>query len=264
MDLSKDEKLAILRAADELIGEGGRNLLVKILKGSREKKVLELELDQSPVYGYLHSETIAAITEKLDWMIEHDFLEISYSGKLPMIVYTSRGWEIEADQRADEFLIGWNRLLMEGAAIPDMEYLKDRNRHMIFLFLDKIRKTGDTKYIPLLEEWEKIEYKKVRAKIQDTILSIKENTPIDLESVHQREAEIEEALEGERLHDFQLKCWDCGSRYILTIEEKTFLNKKDYIFRNDVKDAENSGSMGTNLILLKIAKMAMYSLKMKD
>lgn len=50
MNLSKDEKLAILRAADELIGAGGRSLLAKILKGSREKKVLELELDKTPVY----------------------------------------------------------------------------------------------------------------------------------------------------------------------------------------------------------------------
>lgn len=105
MNLTKKEKLAILRAADELIATGGRNLLSKILKGSREKKVLELELDKSPVYGYFQSETIAAITEKVDWMIEHDFLEIFYSGKLPMIVYTDRGWQIEASQRADEFLL---------------------------------------------------------------------------------------------------------------------------------------------------------------
>ncbi|WP_232334463.1 hypothetical protein [Oceanobacillus sp. AG] len=67
--------------------------------------MLELELDKSPVYGYFQSETIAAITEKVDWMIEHDFLEIFYSDKLPMIVYTDRGWQIEANQRADEFLL---------------------------------------------------------------------------------------------------------------------------------------------------------------
>ncbi|MBN6205833.1 hypothetical protein JYK21_05160 [Ralstonia pickettii] len=190
MELSKGEKLAILRAADELIGQGGRNLLAKILKGSREKKVLKLELDQSPVYSYFHSETIAEITEKVDWMIEHDFLEISYSGKLPMIVYTNRGWQIEADQRADEFLNEWDKLLMEGAPIPNMEYLKDRNRHMIFLFLDKIRETGDSKYIPFLEAWEKVDYKKVRAKICHVIQSITENAPIDLDLVHQREAEL--------------------------------------------------------------------------
>jgi len=39
---------AIIRGADEMILSGGRNLLVKVLKGSKAKKVLELQLDQSP------------------------------------------------------------------------------------------------------------------------------------------------------------------------------------------------------------------------
>ncbi len=228
MELSINEKLAILRAADELIAQGGRNLLSKILKGSREKKVLELKLDQSPVYGYFHSVTIAEITEKIDWMIEHDFLNISYSGKLPMIVYTDRGWQIEADQMADELLKEWDRVLMEGAPIPDMEYLKDRNRHMIFLFLDKIRETGEAKYIPLLEAWKKVDYKKVRARINTTIRSIEENAPIDLEAVAQREAEIEEALKGEEPQDFLLECWECGNRFTFTIGEQKFFREMGF------------------------------------
>jgi predicted ArsR family transcriptional regulator len=39
-DLSAEEIRAILRAADELIAAGGRSLLSKILKGSKDKKVL--------------------------------------------------------------------------------------------------------------------------------------------------------------------------------------------------------------------------------
>lgn len=62
--LTVDEKLAILRAADEIIGQGGRTILAKILKGSRDKKVLVLGLDRCPVYGYFKSEKIADITEK--------------------------------------------------------------------------------------------------------------------------------------------------------------------------------------------------------
>lgn len=50
--LSDEEIKAILRAADELIATGGRNMLAKILKGSKDKKVLEHGLDQCPVYGY--------------------------------------------------------------------------------------------------------------------------------------------------------------------------------------------------------------------
>jgi len=40
--LSKTDILTILRAADEIIAQGGRTLLAKVLKGSREKKVLQL------------------------------------------------------------------------------------------------------------------------------------------------------------------------------------------------------------------------------
>lgn len=247
MNLSNEEKLAILRAADEIIFSGGRTLLAKILKGSREKKVLELELDKSPAYGYFNSETIAAITEKVDWMIDHDFLDISYSGKLPMIVFTDRGWQIEADQRADEFLQEWDQIISEGSPIPDMEYLKDRNRHMIFLFLDKIRETGDSKYIPFLEAWEKVDYKKVRAKIRETIRSIEENAPIDFEQVRQRENEIAEALEGEEPQDFLLKCWECGERFTFTVEEQRFFKQKGFVLPKRCRDCRFKRRYGIDL-----------------
>jgi len=40
--LSEPEIALILRGADELIGSGGRTLLAKVLKGSKEKRLLEL------------------------------------------------------------------------------------------------------------------------------------------------------------------------------------------------------------------------------
>ena len=40
-DLPYEEVRAILRGADDLIMRGGRALLAKVLKGSREKKLLE-------------------------------------------------------------------------------------------------------------------------------------------------------------------------------------------------------------------------------
>ena len=49
--LPSEEIRIILRGADDLIMSGGRTLLARILKGSREKKILELEFDHSPAYG---------------------------------------------------------------------------------------------------------------------------------------------------------------------------------------------------------------------
>ena len=76
---------------------------------------------------------------------------------------------IERDQYADEFLHEWNEWLDNGIPVVNMNYLKDRNRGMITLFLQKIKQTGNPKYIPLLQQWEKIEYKKVRKMIAEVI-----------------------------------------------------------------------------------------------
>jgi predicted ArsR family transcriptional regulator len=64
--LTDEEIKAILRAADEIIATGGRSMLAKILKGSKDKKVLEHGLDQCPVYGYYKELTLLEITNRID------------------------------------------------------------------------------------------------------------------------------------------------------------------------------------------------------
>lgn len=80
-----------MRGADELIATGGRNLLAKILKGSKDKKLLHYGLDKSPVYGFYKELKIEDITARIDWLIKKGYLDIEYSGRLPVIVYTDRG-----------------------------------------------------------------------------------------------------------------------------------------------------------------------------
>lgn len=220
--LPEHEILAILRAADEIIAQGGRTLLAKILKGSREKKVLALELDKCPVYGYFKPEKMEAVKEKIEWMIDYDFLDIQYSGKLPMIVFTERGWYIERDRRADEFLAEWDKWIEEDQPIPDMTYLKDRNRGMILLLLKKAQESGETKYIPYLEAWEQVDYKKVRAEIRKTIGMLKSGEQVDRSEALERQQEWNEALKGSAPQDIQLKCWECGDRFTFSIGEQKF------------------------------------------
>ncbi|WP_248930355.1 RQC domain-containing protein [Paenibacillus hamazuiensis] len=71
--LQEEEIRSILHAADSIAGKAGRNLLAKILKGSRDKKLLELGLYDNVSYGYYGSLTLAEITERVDWMIKNDF-----------------------------------------------------------------------------------------------------------------------------------------------------------------------------------------------
>jgi hypothetical protein len=112
--LTSEEIKIILRGADDLIGEGGRNLLAKILKGSRDKKVLALGLNGSPIYGYYSSLTIYDITSKIDWLIKKRYLIIEFSGRLPILIYSPKGWEIEKDTYTDEIISGFDKLIDSG------------------------------------------------------------------------------------------------------------------------------------------------------
>ncbi len=40
---------------------------------------------------------------------------------------------------------------------------------MIWEFLDKIERDGDERFIPLLERWAAVDYKKVRARIAEVV-----------------------------------------------------------------------------------------------
>ncbi|WP_235991737.1 RQC-minor-1 family DNA-binding protein [Metabacillus schmidteae] len=226
--LSDEEIKVILRAADGIIASGGRTLLAKILKGSREKKLLELELDKCPVYGYYKSEKLEDVMDKIDWMIDFDFLEIQYSGKLPMIVYTERGWQIECDQYADELLSEWKKWLEEEKQDIDMTYLKDRNRQMILLLLDKVKESGNKAFIPYLKLWEKIEYKKVKEAIRTTTKALENNEQVDEQLIKERIAANTEALKGSAPQDLLLKCWDCGDRFTFSISEQKFFKQKGF------------------------------------
>jgi Probable zinc-ribbon domain/RQC domain len=237
--LSEEDIKVILRAADEIIGQGGRTLLAKILKGSREKKVLQLELDKCPVYGYFKSESIDSITDKIDWMIDFEFFTIHYSGKLPMIVYTERGWHIESVQYADELLHEWKVWIQQGKLDPDMTYLKDRNREMILLMLEKVKESGNQDFIPYLKCWENIEYKKVKEAIRTTIKALENQEPMNEQVVLERTEAYNEAIKGSAPQDLRLKCWECGTRFTFTVDEQKCFKKKGFKLPKTCKRCRN-------------------------
>jgi hypothetical protein len=170
--LSPEELKAILRGADELIGSGGRSLLVKILKGSHAQEVLRLHFDQCPVYGYFHALSADEVLARIDRAILDGYLKIVYDYSLPVLVFTDAGWEIEKETFANELLAGFDTLLTTSQPPYDMSYLKDRNRSLIWCLLDKIEASRNPKYLPLLEAWEQIDYQKVRQRIQEVIRKI--------------------------------------------------------------------------------------------
>jgi hypothetical protein len=170
-ELSDGEIAAILRAADTMIARGGRTQLSKVLKGSREQTIFEHGLDLCPAYGFYRDVPIDEILRRVDWMIENDYLRIEYNGRLPVIVFTERGWDIEVETMAVELVRMFETRLAAGPPY-DFSELKDRNRQMIFLFLDKLEASGRREFIPLLEAWAEIDYQKVRARIARVIRTL--------------------------------------------------------------------------------------------
>jgi superfamily II DNA helicase RecQ len=171
IELPFNEIKIILRGADDLIMSGGRNLLAKVLKGSKDKKVIDLELDKSPVYGYFKGLNLQDIMAKIDWLIENYYLKIRYDRRLPLLIFTEKGWEIEKNTYADE-LLNKLRELLESGDYSFVKDLKDRNRSMILLLLKKIQATKDNRFIPLLEAWAKIDYLKVQRVIRGVIMEL--------------------------------------------------------------------------------------------
>lgn len=171
-DLPMEDIQMILRGADELISTGGRSMLAKILKGSKDKKILEYKLNECPAYGYYHDMKLDDISKCIDWMIKKDYLRIKYDYRLPLLVFSEKGWEIEKETFAEEL---YQRLCLDikeknARVIFEM---KDVNRQVVMLVLDKIEKDGTDEFLICLEAWKPMEVKKVAARITEVENTIK-------------------------------------------------------------------------------------------
>jgi superfamily II DNA helicase RecQ len=151
--LSDEEIRTILRGADDLIMSGGRSLLARVLKGSKQKAVLEKELDRSPVYGAMRELSIDEITRRIDWMIEERYLAIEYDYRLPLLKYTALGWAIEREIYAAELLGRLDREIEQGAQARDIGWLSERHPQVLELVVERISGSGDRKYLPFLRRW---------------------------------------------------------------------------------------------------------------
>jgi superfamily II DNA helicase RecQ len=151
--LSDEEIRTILRGADDLIMSGGRSLLARVLKGSKQKAVLEKEFDRSPVYGAMRELSIDEITRRIDWMIEERYLAIEYDYRLPLLKYTALGWAIERDIYAAELLGRLDREIEQGVQARDIRWLSERHPQVLELVMERISRSGDRKYLPFLRRW---------------------------------------------------------------------------------------------------------------
>ena len=114
---------------------------------------------------------------KIDRAILDGYLQIVYDNRLPVLAYTDAGWAIEKETCADELLQGFDKLLTAAKPPYDMNYLKDRNRAVIWCLLDKIEAGRNPKYTPLLEAWQVIDNKKVGQRILEVLQKLNQGAP---------------------------------------------------------------------------------------
>ena len=151
-DLPQEDIRMILRGADELISTGGRSMLAKILKGSKDKTIFKYKLND--------------ISKCIDWMIKEDYLRIEYDYRLPLLVFSEKGWQIEKETFAQELYQRMCLDVEEKKARVIFE-MKEVNRQVVMCVLDKIEKDGTKEFLPYLEAWKMLEVKKVAARIAE-------------------------------------------------------------------------------------------------
>jgi superfamily II DNA helicase RecQ len=175
-ELSDEEIRIILRGADELIFSGGRGLLAKVLKGSRQKAVFEHELDRSPAYGALSEQSLEQITARIDWLIINGYFRIEYDYRLPLLVYGERGWAIERETYADELLERLDGLIADADndALADLSWLTERNPEVLRLVMERIEDSQDSKYLPVLQRWKKSASKRMGHHLRAAVRALRE------------------------------------------------------------------------------------------
>lgn len=165
-DLPQEDIRMILRGADELISTGGRSMLAKILKGSKDKTIFKYKLNECPAYGYYQDMKLDDISKCIDWMIKEDYLRIEYDYRLPLLVFSEKGWQIEKETFAQELYQRMCLDVEEKKARLIFE-MKEVNRQVVMCVLDKIEKEGTEEFLPYLEAWKMLEVKKVAARIAE-------------------------------------------------------------------------------------------------
>jgi superfamily II DNA helicase RecQ len=162
--ISEAEIVTILRAADPIIGSGGRTLLAKILKGSKDKAVLSREFDKNPCYGAFSDKSIQLIINMIDRCIIDSFLKIDYEGKMPVLVFTDKGWSIEKEVYADELL----EQMLDDTARGKTDFI-DRmlsvNPVCVLLALDKLGHVEESKLLDALRKWQPLAQGKVKKRL---------------------------------------------------------------------------------------------------
>lgn len=162
--MSSGELAIILHGADSVVHRGGRSQLVKLLKGSRDKRVLELGLDADGSYGALSHLTLDEIARRVDWAIEKGYLDYYYEWRQPLLMFTERGWELERPVAVESLFEQFCRDVDEGE-MRMAERMADIKNDVQLDVVELIAQRCDERCLGHLEAWKVLATKRIRKKI---------------------------------------------------------------------------------------------------
>lgn len=166
--LTDAERRLILETADAMVYEAGRSTLVLALRGSRNKKLDQFQVETLPGFGCYRGVPEADVLARVDQLIHEGLLRIESRDGFPLLGFTPRGLELAEGWTAER----WLEQLREHVADPDPflptfthARLPSRNQRTLRRLLDALELEVDPSWLPLLKSWCGVEVKKVRARL---------------------------------------------------------------------------------------------------
>ena len=94
--------MAVLVAMRHLPFSLGKVSIARLLRGSRDKKLLKWRLDRNPAYGRVH-EKRDVIKGVIDDLTYEGYIELTGSARMPMLALTERGEAVSRNVDLDQF-----------------------------------------------------------------------------------------------------------------------------------------------------------------
>ena len=163
-NVTAEELATILHGADSVVHRGGRSQLVKLLRGSRDKRLLELGMDADASYGALSHLTLDEIARKVDWAIEEGYLDYYYEWRQPLLMFTERGWALERPVVAEEYFERFCRNVEDGQ-FRMAGHMADIKNEVQLDVVELIAQRCDERCLAHLEAWSSQTTKRIRKKL---------------------------------------------------------------------------------------------------
>lgn len=178
-ELREEEVRAILSVADLLVGEAGRTTLVMALRGSQAEKVRRHQAQEASGFGFYQGRPEEEVLLRVDALIARGILRIKFVDGYPLLGYTEAGLALAQRFVAEQWLAAVRAQVepvAQGArlGLPFLQsVLPQRNLDTLRLVVEAVAAEADARWLPLLEQWQAVETKRVRGWLEPILARLR-------------------------------------------------------------------------------------------